>query len=378
VYGVSVVSAGLLQGVVAVPGIALALLLGRLADLLGHGRVALTCLLLFVVTGTSCVFVDSFEVALALRAVQGIGFAGLLTIPPTVIGDRTEDRARRRGVAVNSMVLTVASTVGPVIGGLLADTGDPRNIFWVYVAGLALVPSTVRVLGLRRGRVGSRSGSLHDLRSDLRDRHVGPAIAGALALTLGTIIIVSAVTSAMLPLALLEKFDVGVATRGLFIGLTNVGSVAASATLVVIAGRLGDRTGSLLGLFLMAGGLLAISIAPSLGLIAALVLVVGFGVGTTYNSALHQISRHQVRGRGLLVGAWSASGRAGQFLGPIIGAGLVTGVGPLVATATAGGCCAAALVGVLLVSRLLRRSSAVETVEPQSVTPEHGLGRVVP
>jgi ACDE family multidrug resistance protein len=374
VYGVSNVAVGLLQGVVAVPGIALAPVIGRLADLLGRGRVALFCLLLFVVTGTACVFVGSFELALALRALQGLGFVGLLTIPPTVIGDRTDGHRRRRAVAVNSMILTSASTLGPVIGGLLASTSDPRNTFWIYLLGLALVPSTIRVLGLAGGTRTGQSGSFRQVRAELRERSAGTGVAGALLLTLGTIVLVSALTSAMLPLTLLHEYDVSVATRGVFIGLANVGSVAASATLVVIAGRLGDRSGALLGLALMCVALLALSVAPTLWLIALLVLVFGFGVGTTYNSALHQISRQEVAGRGLLIGAWSASGRGGQFLGPIAGAALVTSMGPLPANAVAGACCAAALAGVLLVTRALARRSAGQAVQPQRVAAEDGLG----
>lgn len=378
-YGVSTVSVGLLQGVVAVPGIALALVIGRLADVLGRGRVVLACLLLFVATGTSCVFVDSFEVALALRALQGVGFAGLLTIPPTVIGDRTEGDARRRGVATNSMILTIAATLGPVAGGVLADTSDPRNTFWIYVLGLALVPSTIRVLGLGRGRATDRGGGgPRQVVRDLRARSALTGVSGALLLTLGTIVVVSGVTSATLPLLLVEEFDLGASARGVFIGLTNVGSVAASATLVVLAGRIGDRSGALLGLGLMAAGLTALAVAPAPWVVVIVVLAFGFGVGTTYNSAVHQISRQEVRGRGLLMGAWSSAGRSGQFLGPVIGAWLVTTAGALGANLVGAACCAAGLLGVLAVTRTLRPApagagpSGVQAVETQRVLPQDG------
>lgn len=374
VYGVSTVSVGLLQGIVAVPGIALALVLGRLADTLGRGRVALACLLLFVVTGTACALVSSFEAALTLRAIQGIGFAGLLTIPPTVIGARTTGRRRRRAVAVNSMILTIASTLGPVFGGLLASTGDPRNTFWIYLLGLLLVPSTIRVLGLGPGRTLGRTGGFRELAVDLRATSSGANALGAIALTLGTIILVSAVSSAMLPLMLRDDFHASVSTRGIFIGLANVGSVSASAVLVMIAGRLGDRTGVLLGLTLMTIGMLSLSLAPTLWSVAASVLVLGMGVGTTYNSALHQISRQDVRGRGLLAGAWSSSGRAGQFLGPIVGAGLVSALGTSSANLAATAACGGTVVGVLLVTRALARRSAFQAVEAQRIVTQDGTG----
>lgn len=349
VYGVSPVAVSLLQSVVAVPGIVLALVIGRLADLLGQGRVMLACLVVFVVTGTSCVFVDSFETVLALRAVQGVGFAGLLTIPPAVISERAEGRARRRGVAANSMILTTAATLGPVVGGVLAGTDDPRNTFWIYVLGLALVPSTIHVLGLGPGRATARTGGPRQLAAELRSRGSAVGVVAALTLTLCTIALVSAVTSAVLPLLLAEEFDVGTAQRGVFIGLTNIGSVAASATLVVIAGRLRDRRGALLGLSLMGLALTALALAPALWVVAAAVLVLGSGVGTTYNSALHHISRQRVVGRGLLMGAWSSAGRSGQVLGPVTGAWAAVSLGTTSAGVVASACCAVG-VGVIALS----------------------------
>lgn len=355
VYGVSAVSVGLLQGVVAVPGIGLALVLGRLADVVGHGRVALACLLLFVATGTACVFVGSFELALALRALQGVGFAGLLTIPLTVIGARTDGQQRRRAVAVNSMILTSASTIGPVVGGLLASTEDPRNTFWIYALGLLLVPSTVRVLGLGPGTGSGEAATFRGVTAALRERKAGAGVVGALVLTLGTITLISSVLTAILPLTLLQEFDTSTAVRGVFIGLANVGSVVASATLAVIAGRIGDRAGATLGLGLIGAALLGLSVAPTLWLVTVAVLVLGFGVGTTYNSALHQISRQEVAGRGLLIGAWSGSSRAGQFLGPITGAALVTATGPLSAGVLVAGACVLSLVALRLVTRAILR-----------------------
>jgi MFS family permease len=334
-YRVSEAAVGLLQGVVAVPGIALTVLLGGLSDRLGRGRVALGSLLLFAVAGTACALVDSFGVAVGLRILQGVGFAGLLTIPPTVISEQLTGAARQRGLAVNTGLLTVAAIVGPIVGGALASTGDPRTAFWVYAAGLLLVPSTVRVLGLAPGRAPA-SGATPGVLADLRRAGTLGSVAGALSLTTVIIVLMAGATSAMLPLALERVFDVPLVARGFFVGVSNVGSLAASVALALLAGRVADRHAALGGLGLCAAALLLTAAAPALWVVVVGMLLLGFGVGCAYNAAVHHVSRQQIAGRGLLIGAWSASSRLGQATGPVAGALLVGLVGPMAAFGASG------------------------------------------
>ncbi|MEU4570506.1 MFS transporter [Micromonospora sp. NPDC023956] len=354
-YRVGEPAVGVLQGAIAVPGIALTVLLGGLSDRLGRGRVALGCLLLFTVAGTACALVDSFGVAVALRAVQGVGFAGLLTIPPTVIGEALTGAARQRGLAVNTFVLTSASTVGPVVGGAVASIGDPRNVFWIYALGVLLVPGTVRVLGLAPGRAAGPGHRAPHVLADLRRTGGLGTVAGALALTTVVITLMSAATAAMLPLALDRVFEVPLAARGVLVGLGNVGSLAASATLVMLAGRLGDRYVAQLGLGLCAVALLATAVAPAVWVVAVTVVVLGVGVGCAYNAAVHAVTRQPVDGRGLLIGAWSASSRLGQATGPALGAALVGLVGPMAAFGVGGLAATAALVVLAVAGHLATR-----------------------
>lgn len=376
-YGVTETSVGLLQGIVAVPGILLTVVVGILCDRLGPGRIATVSLLLFVATGTACVFVDSFGVALALRAAQGIGFAGLLTVPPTVIGTRLAGAARQRALAINTLVLTSASTLGPVVGGALASTGDPRNAFWAYSFGLLALPSTVRVLGLASERTRRETVHPRVTLAALRQRRALTTTLGALVLSTMTLWFVASTTTAILPLALERIYDVPLASRGIYIGLANVGSLGASATLAVLAGRMADRHVAIGGLCLIGVALWATSFRPPLWLLAITMLALGMGVSASYNSCLHHISRQEVPGRGLLVGAWSASSRFGQATGPLIGTTLVAVLSPMSAFAAAGFASLALTVAVALTARRVapgRGRSAGEPVDPNGVAPQHEVG----
>lgn len=328
-YGVGVGTVGLLQTAVAVPGIVLTMVLGSLSDRLGRGRVALGCLILFSVAGMACVFIDSFEVAVAVRAAQGVGLAGLLTIPPTVIGDQLTGPARGRWLAINTMMLTTGSIIAPVLGGVLADTGDPRNAFWAYALGIFVIPTTVLVLGLGPGRRSAERSNPRVVLAGLNRLGTLWATGGVLAISVLTMVFMTGTMITLLPVALDEVFAVPVSQRGLFIGLGNVGSVVASGVLALIAGRIGNTLQMIGGLCVISSGLLTLALAGSLWVVAPAVLLLGIGVSCTYNACVLFMTRQDVPGRGLLVGAWSAASRLGQAVGPMVAGGLLALAAPL-------------------------------------------------
>jgi ACDE family multidrug resistance protein len=350
-YRVSVATVGLLQTAVAVPGIVLTMVLGGLSDRLGRGRVALACLALFSITGTACVFVESFGVAVALRAAQGVGLAGLLTIPPTVIGEQLTGSARSRWLAINTMMLTSASIVSPVLGGVLAGTGNPRNAFWAYTAGLLVAPSTVLVLGLGPGRRAAERGDPRAVIAGLRRLGTVWTTAGVLAVSVTTMVYMTGTMTTLLPVALDQVFDVPVSLRGIFVGLGNVGSVIASGILALVAGRLGDRFQMIGGLSVISGALVLLSTAGSLWVVVPAMLLLGTGVSSTYNACVNYMARQNVPGRGVLVGAWSAASRLGQAIGPLAAAGLLALAAPMPAIATAGVIGFAVVLGLILAVR---------------------------
>ncbi len=117
---------------------ALILLGGALGDLYGRKRIYMLGILVF--TG-SCVvagLAQTTELLIAARAIQGIGGAlmvpGSLAIISSCFGDET------RGLAIGtwSTFTTGASILAPTLGGLLADAGLWRAIFFMCVPLAAL------------------------------------------------------------------------------------------------------------------------------------------------------------------------------------------------------------------------------------------------
>ena len=71
---------GLILTVFTLPSIFRAPVIGMLADLKGRKAVLSSSLLLYGVTGVGITFVDSFSSVLVLRALQGVGYAGVMPL----------------------------------------------------------------------------------------------------------------------------------------------------------------------------------------------------------------------------------------------------------------------------------------------------------
>ncbi|MFB6309980.1 MAG: MFS transporter [Salinirussus sp.] len=118
-FGASAASIGLMTSMVTAPAIVLPPVAGVLADRIGRRPVLIGGLLCFGVGGTAIALTTDFRVVLALRLLQGIGWAGVIPVIITAIGDiYTGDReTTAQGLRFTSS--GIVQTIGPVIAGLV-------------------------------------------------------------------------------------------------------------------------------------------------------------------------------------------------------------------------------------------------------------------
>lgn len=102
------------------PSIPAAFLSGLLADRVGRRIVYASSLFLFGVAGTLVPILggSSFPLLLALRVVQGIGFAGILPLTITIIGDMFRGTAQVRVQSHRAVVMQIGATGLPLVGGV--------------------------------------------------------------------------------------------------------------------------------------------------------------------------------------------------------------------------------------------------------------------
>ena len=120
-----VFSGFLLTSTVAMP------LWGRLSDLFGRRAIYLTGLSLFLLGSALSGAANSMTQLILFRMLQGLGAGSLLTVGMTTIADLfgLERRAKLQGYL--SGVWGIASLLGPLAGGLLADHVSWRWVFYV-------------------------------------------------------------------------------------------------------------------------------------------------------------------------------------------------------------------------------------------------------
>ena len=137
-------SAFLLTSTVAMP------IWGRLADQLGRRRVYLAGLTVFLIGSALAGLSGSMGQLIAFRALQGLGAGSLITIGMTIVGDLygIERRAKMQGYF--SGVWGVASLVGPLVGGVLADRVSWRWVFYINIP-FGLLAALAIAIGLREG-----------------------------------------------------------------------------------------------------------------------------------------------------------------------------------------------------------------------------------
>jgi len=116
-FGASPANIGLLISFLTAPAIVVIPLTGVLADRYGRRPVLVVALLLFGSGGSAIALTTDFRVVLGLRAVQGVGFAGLVPIITASIGDMYDGEREVAGQGLRMFVNGVSGAVFPLLAG---------------------------------------------------------------------------------------------------------------------------------------------------------------------------------------------------------------------------------------------------------------------
>jgi len=304
---------------------ALLMSFGSIADRVGARRAFVAGLATFVVASAACGVAPNLTLLIVARIVQGAAAAVMTPSSMALLGQTFPDpRRRARAVGVWAMGGAVASTSGPVLGGLLT-TVDWRLIFMINVpAGAAAL------LLLRRAAASPRRPAPFDRVGQLTavlamggltfgaieagaQGFSSPAVIGAFGITLvASLVFLTAQARGrhpMLPLGMFRSrtvtvvIVVGFTFMACYYGLPFVMSLylqeaqgltalqtgfvfvpmmLAGALLTPFSARLVERFGTrtliTVGLLLMTGGLLALALLPigtPVFVLSALMVLVG-------------------------------------------------------------------------------------------------------
>jgi MFS family permease len=108
-------------------------LAGKLTDLYGRREVIAVSVFTFLFASIGAALAPNIWVLIVMRAIQGLGGGGLISLAQTVIGDIVSARERGKYQAYISGMFAVAGLTGPLMGGFFAEYLSWRLIFWVNV-----------------------------------------------------------------------------------------------------------------------------------------------------------------------------------------------------------------------------------------------------
>jgi len=120
------------------PALCMALLspfAGAVVDRFGRRKMLIASLVLYVLTGTAPLYLNSLTQIIVSRLGVGLAETILMTSSITMLGDFFQGRARERYLALNTAIASLAATLFFALGGMLAETSW-RLPYAVYFAAL--------------------------------------------------------------------------------------------------------------------------------------------------------------------------------------------------------------------------------------------------
>lgn len=348
---------------------ALLLSVGRLGDLRGHRSVYAAGYVVFLLGSALCGLSPSVGFLIAARGAQAIGAAMLMANAPAILTKSFPAEMRGRALGLQATMTYLGLTVGPSIGGWLANALGWRWVFYInlpvgaaaLLLALHFIPRDGRESAPQgfdvRGAVSFALGLVCLLLALNQGEAWGwlsPATIGALAASFLLLLLFlrtersaptpmldlslfrrrtfsTSVGSAMLnyicvytltfllPFYLLQARGLTTAQAGLLMTAQPVAMALVATLSGSVSDRIGTRTPSALGMLVLAVALVmlsGLSVSTPLAALAAMLGLAGLGIGTFVspnNSALMgSAPGHQ---QGIAAGTLALARNVGMVMG---------------------------------------------------------------
>jgi MFS family permease len=314
--------------IVTLPSLAVVLtagLMGWLSDQVDRQKLLLASGLLYAAGGTTGLWIDSLVGMLIGRAVLGVGVAGTMVLATTWAADLWQGEARARFLGRQGAATSAGGIAVILIGGALASL-HWRGAFATY---LLVVPVTFLALSALAPYARQRREAPQSKAAPSVPAEPFPWRVFAFVGTLGFLFMTAFyVIPTRLPFLLGELGVTRPLVLSMVISLVTVAALPGALAYGRVSKRLSAITIFAVSWALMGAGMLILSFAPNLPLMAFGVIIIGLGLGPAmpgYTTYFMAVVPPAARGRasGLLTTAFFA----GQFASPLVSAPLVDALG---------------------------------------------------
>lgn len=150
--------------------------LASLGDRIGYRRIYMAGLALFTLASLGCALANSLSALALVRVVQGFGAAGIMSVNTALVRAIYPAKMLGRGVAINAMIVAIASAVGPTVASAILSVAQWPWLFAINVPiGIAAVIGAARALPTNPG---------HDAPYDLLSAAMNAVVFGLLIFTI--------------------------------------------------------------------------------------------------------------------------------------------------------------------------------------------------
>lgn len=143
----------------------LLLTFGRLGDMRGHKMMYIIGFAIFIASSALCGMSGSPIVLIAFRAVQACGAAMLYANSPAILTKSFPASQRGRALGLQATMTYLGLTVGPSLGGFLAEKISWRAVFYINVP-VGLIAMLLSLYFIRKDQ-GEESGVRFDVNGAL-------------------------------------------------------------------------------------------------------------------------------------------------------------------------------------------------------------------
>ncbi|WP_157357264.1 MDR family MFS transporter [Amycolatopsis nigrescens] len=137
---------------------------GRASDIYGRKKLFISAILVFLLGSVLSGLAQDIGQLIAFRACQGLGAGGMMTLAMAVIADVVSPRERGRYQGYMQLMFTLASVLGPLLGGLLVDVSSWRWVFYVNIpigaVALGVIIAKLKLPKTRTERALDYSGAV--------------------------------------------------------------------------------------------------------------------------------------------------------------------------------------------------------------------------
>jgi MFS family permease len=310
---------------------------GIIADRLGRKPLLLGGLALYVVAGTSGLYLETLPALLVGRVFLGIAVASISTAASALVADYFNGEARAKFLALQSAFTSFGGVVFLPLGGVLADFGW-HTPFGIYFSALLVLPFVILSLS-EPPRAVQNSSAAHPI----------PSTIWWLYGLLFVQFIVFYQGPTQMPFFLQNVLKIPPSVSGYIVAIFLLTQAVTALQYARVKQHLNEKQVAVLGFVLFGFGWLLFGVTQALPLVIVGMVISGCGGGLlapNFSAWIARLAPPESRGR--VFGGVSTAVFMGQFISPILAQPIVAAGGLASAFAWGGGLALLAA-GVVLV-----------------------------